>query len=88
MADEGFARDRLRAFIERVERLEEEKATLMADIKEIYDEAKGTGFDPKIMRQVVRIRKMDDADRQEQEMVLDTYLHALGMAEAPAAAAE
>lgn len=88
MADGGFAQERLRSFIERIERLEEEKAGLTADIKEVYDEAKGTGFDAKIMRQVVRLRKMEPADRQEQEMILDTYLHALGMAAAPAEAAK
>ena len=68
----NLARDHLRAFIERIERLEEEKATLMEDIREVYAEAKGTGFDPKIMRQVVRIRKMEPDQRQEQEYVLDT----------------
>lgn len=80
------ARDHLRAFIERIERLEEEKATLAADIREVYAEAKGTGFDPKVMRQVIRLRKMEPTDRQEMEYVLDTYLHALGMADAPMAA--
>ena len=79
----NLARDHLRAFIERIERLEEEKATLMEDIREIYAEAKGTGFDPKIMRQVVRIRKIEPDQRQEQEYVLDTYLSALGMLEQP-----
>ena len=77
----NLARDHLRAFIERIERLEEEKATLMEDIREIYAEAKGTGFDPKIMRQVVRIRKIEPDQRQEQEYVLDTYVSALGMLE-------
>ena len=77
----NLAREHLRAFIERVERLEEEKAALMEDIREIYAEAKGTGFDPKIMRQVVRIRKLEPDQRQEQEYVLDTYLSALGMLE-------
>lgn len=82
-----LARDQLRAFIERIERLEEEKAALMADIREIYAEAKGTGYDPKIMRQVVRLRKLEPNDRQEQEFVLDTYLSALGMIEQSGAAA-
>jgi len=82
-----IARDQLRAFIERIERLEEEKAALMADIREVYAEAKGTGFDPKIMRQVVRLRKMEPDARQEQEFVLDTYLSALGMVEHSGAAA-
>ena len=72
------AADRLRSFIERIERLEEEKATIMADQKEVYAEAKGEGYDSKILRQVVRIRKMDRADRQEQEALLDLYLSALG----------
>lgn len=76
----GFARDQLRAFIERIERLEEEKQTIADDIKEVYAEAKGTGFDTKILRQVIRIRKQDSAERQEQEALLDLYLHALGMA--------
>tara|TARA_B100000700_G_scaffold304460_1_gene377142 strand:- start:279 stop:590 length:312 start_codon:yes stop_codon:yes gene_type:complete len=75
----NVARNHLRAYIDRIERLEEEKAALMEDIREIYAEAKGTGFDPKIMRQVVRIRKMEPDQRQEQEYILDTYLSALGM---------
>ena len=72
------AADRLRSFIERVERLEEEKAAILNDTKEIYAEAKGEGYDVKILRQVVRIRKMDRAERQEQEAILDLYLSALG----------
>ena len=75
----GVAGERLRSFIERIERLEEEKAALAEDIREVYSEAKGTGFDVKIMRQIVRLRKLDSADRQEQEALLDTYLAALGM---------
>ncbi len=70
---------RLKSFIERIERLEEEKAGIAADIKEVYAEAKGTGFDIKIMRQIVRLRKMESADRQEQEELLDVYMRALGM---------
>ena len=73
-----IAADRLRSFIERVERLEEEKAAIMNDVKEVYAEAKGEGYDVKIMRQVVRIRKMDRADRQEAEALLDLYLNAIG----------
>jgi len=69
----------LRAFVERIERLEEEKAALTADIREVYAEAKGQGFDTKIMRQVVRLRKLENADRQEQEAILDLYMSALGM---------
>ncbi|MCW2245887.1 uncharacterized protein (UPF0335 family) [Azospirillum fermentarium] len=76
----GIAADRLRSFIERIERLEEEKKGIQDDIKEIYAEAKGTGFDVKIMRQIIRLRKMDNADRQEQETILELYLQALGMA--------
>ncbi|MEO1242011.1 MAG: DUF2312 domain-containing protein [Pseudomonadota bacterium] len=72
------AADRLRSFIERVERLEEEKTAILNDVKEIYAEAKGEGYDVKILRQVVRIRKMDRAERQEQEAILDLYLSALG----------
>ncbi|MDG1859304.1 MAG: DUF2312 domain-containing protein [Emcibacteraceae bacterium] len=75
----GIAADALKSFIERIERLEEEKKAMADDIKDIYAEAKSTGFDPKIMRQIVRLRKMDETERQEQEMLLDTYTHALGM---------
>ncbi|MBM3571207.1 MAG: DUF2312 domain-containing protein [Alphaproteobacteria bacterium] len=84
----GFAADRLRSLIERIERLEEEKAALAADIREIYAEAKGTGFDTKIMRQVVKLRKMDRADVEEQETLLDLYCRALGMRDAAAVAAD
>jgi len=79
MAKSGFAAGQLRSFIERVERIEEEKKALTADVREIYAEAKGHGFDVKVMRAVVRLRAMDKADRQEQEAVLDMYLSALGM---------
>ncbi len=80
MADVGgIAADRLRSFIERVERLEEEKAALAADIREVYSEAKGAGFDVKIMRQLIRLRKLDHADRQEQEEILEVYKRALDM---------
>lgn len=82
MADVGgVAGAQLRSFIERIERLEEEKAALSADIREVYAEAKGNGFEPKTMRQVVRLRKMDKADRDEQETLLEIYKAALGMAE-------
>ena len=77
----GVAADRLRSFIERIERLEEEKAALAADIREVFSEAKGTGFDTKIMRQVIRLRKMESNDREEQEHLLDLYKRALGLAE-------
>jgi uncharacterized protein (UPF0335 family) len=80
MADvAGIAGDRLKSFIERIERLEEEKRALAEDIKEVFAEAKGTGFDTKVMRQIVRVRKMDQADRAEQEELLDLYMRALGM---------
>ena len=84
----GIAGDRLKSFIERIERLEEERRTLGADLKEVYAEAKGTGFDTKIMRQIVRLRRMDKDDLDEQESLLDVYKRALGMLpEAPASAA-
>ena len=80
MADVGgVAGDRLKSFIERIERLEEEKAALAADVREVYAEAKGEGFDAKVMRQVVRLRKMDSADREEEEAVLELYKQALGL---------
>ena len=80
MADVGgIAADRLKSFIERIERLEEEKAALTADIREVYAEAKATGFDTKIMRQVVKLRKMDSNDREEQEELLDLYKRAVGL---------
>ena len=71
--------DRLRSLIERVERLEEEKNNLLSDIKEVFSEAKGLGYDPKIMRKVLIIRKMDVDERLEQEALLDTYRNALGI---------
>ena len=76
----GIAGDRLRAYIERIERLEEEKAALAADVREVFAEAKGNGFDVKIMRQVLRLRKMDGDDRAEEEALLDVYKRAIGMA--------
>jgi len=79
MAKSGFAKDHLKSFVERVERLEEEKAALAADIREVYAEAKGQGFDTKIMRKVVSLRKLDKSERQEQEAIMDLYLSALGM---------
>ena len=76
----GIAGDQLRSYIERIERLEEEKAALAADIREVFSEAKGNGFDVKIMRQIIRLRKLDRDDRQEQEELLQLYQHAIGMA--------
>ena len=84
MAEDGVAQDQLRAFIERIERMEEEKAAIAADIKEIYAEAKGNGFDTKVIRQIVRIRKQDANERMEYEAILELYLSALGMTAAPA----
>ena len=72
-------RNQLKAFIERIERLEEEKSALAGDIKDVYLEAKGTGFDVKVMRQVIRLRKQNVNERKEMEAVLETYLAALGM---------
>ena len=69
----------LKAFIERIERLSEEARTIAEDIKEIYSEAKGNGFDPKILRKIVALRKQDANERREMEEVLETYLRALGM---------
>ena len=80
MADVGgVAADRLRTIIERIERLEEEKKALSDDMREVFSEAKGAGFDVKVIRQVVRLRKMDATDRSEMELVLDVYKRALGM---------
>ncbi|MBI1181684.1 MAG: DUF2312 domain-containing protein [Alphaproteobacteria bacterium] len=78
MADVGgIAAGQLKALIERIERLEEEKKGLQDDIRDVYAEAKGNGFDPKIMRQVIRLRKLERDDRQEQEALLDLYMAAL-----------
>ena len=71
--------ERLKSLIERIERLEEEKSNILTDIKEVYSEAKGLGYDPKIMRKVLIIRKMDIDERLEQEALLDTYRNALGI---------
>ncbi len=84
MSDSNLiARDQLRSFIERIERLEEEKKTISDDIKDVYGEAKAVGFDTKVLRKVVAIRKQDSAERLEQEAILETYLSALGMIELP-----
>ena len=73
----GLAADRLRSLIERIERLEEEKKAISSDIRDIFAEAKSAGFDVKIMRAVIKLRKMNAADRDEQELLLDTYKKAL-----------
>ena len=75
----GIVSERLRTIIERIERLEEEKSALAEDIREIFSEAKSAGFDVKILRQVIRLRKLDNSDRQEQEAMLDLYKRALDM---------
>ena len=75
----GIAADRLRSIIERIERLEEERKALGSDIKDIYSEAKSAGFDVKIVRQLIRIRKQEPAEVEEQETLLDIYRRALGM---------
>jgi uncharacterized protein (UPF0335 family) len=87
----GIAADRLKSFIERIERLEQEKQAIAADIKEVYAEAMGSGFATKIMRQIVRLRKRDRDELDEEETLLDVYKRALGMlpdAGSRAAAAE
>jgi uncharacterized protein (UPF0335 family) len=73
------AADQLRLFIERIERLEEEKKAIADDIRDVYAEAKASGYDPRIMRMVVRLRKMESHDRQEQDAILETYRSALGL---------
>lgn len=82
MADSGgIAADHLKSFIERIERLEEEKAAIASDIKEVYSEAKGNGFDTKIMKEIIKQRKKSREERQEEEELLDVYKRALGMDE-------
>jgi uncharacterized protein (UPF0335 family) len=76
----GITAGQLRSYIERVERLEEEKAEIAATVREVFAEAKANGFDTKVMRQVIKLRKMEPQDRAEQESLLDLYLRALGMA--------
>jgi uncharacterized protein (UPF0335 family) len=75
----GIAAEQLRSIVERIERLEEEKSALAGDIRDVYSQAKGSGFDLKVLRQVIRLRKMNNSDRQEQETLLDIYKRALGM---------
>jgi len=75
----ALAKDQLKAVVERIERLEEEKKAIADDIRDVYAEAKGNGYDTKALRTVIRLRKQDKAERQEQEAVLETYMHALGM---------
>ena len=75
----GTAREQLKAFVARIERLEEDKQAIAEDLKQVYGEAKANGFDTKVLRQVVRLRKQDTTERQEQDTIRDLYLHALGM---------
>jgi len=77
--DPRFAKDHLKAFVERIERLEEEKKAIADDIRDVYAEAKGTGFDVKALRTIVRLRKQDVDERREHDAILETYMHALGM---------
>jgi len=74
-----FAKDQLKAFVERVERLEEEKKAIADDIRDVYAEAKGSGFDIKVMRKIISMRKRDVSEREEEEAILDLYMQALGM---------
>jgi uncharacterized protein (UPF0335 family) len=83
ISSDSVAQDQLRAFVERIERMEEEKKAISDDIKEIYAEAKGNGFDTKVLRQIIRIRKQDRSERMEQEALLDLYMAALGMQVTP-----
>jgi uncharacterized protein (UPF0335 family) len=77
--NENIAADRLRSLVERIERLDEERKALASDIKDIFAEAKGAGFDVKVIRQLIRIRKQEPAEVEEQETLLDVYRRALGM---------
>ncbi len=74
-----FAKDQLKAIIERIERLEEEKKAISDDIRDVYAESKGNGYDVKALRTIVRLRKQDPNERQEQETIIETYMQALGM---------
>ena len=78
----GIAGEQLRAIVERIEKLEEEKQSIADDIKDVFAEAKGNGFDIKALRALIKLRKQDSNEREEQEAILDTYMHALGMARA------
>jgi uncharacterized protein (UPF0335 family) len=80
VSDTGVAADELKQFIERIERLEEEKAALQGDIKEVFAEMKGRGFDTRAVRTILKIRKKDHSERQEEEAILELYMNALGMA--------
>jgi uncharacterized protein (UPF0335 family) len=79
VASTGVAAEELKQFVERIERLEEEKAAISGDIKDVFAEAKGRGFDVKAIRHIIRLRKKDHAERQEEEAILELYMQALGM---------
>jgi len=83
VSPDSVAQDQIKAFIERIERLEEEKKAIGGDIKEVYAEAKGNGFDTKVLRKIIAIRKQDAQERLEQEALLELYMTALGMATGP-----
>lgn len=78
----AFARDQLKAFIERIEKLEGEKKSIAHDIRDVYAESKANGFDVKALREIVRLRKIEPTERQERDAILETYMHALGMLKA------
>ena len=77
-----FAKDQLKAFVERIEKLEEEKKTISDDIRDVYAESKANGFDVKALRAIVRLRKIEPTEREEQDAILETYMNALGMLKA------
>ena len=83
ISSDSVAQDQIRAFIERIERLETEKSSIAGDIKEVYAEAKGNGFDTKVLRKIIQIRRQDHNQRMEIEALLELYMTALGMASAP-----
>lgn len=74
-----FAKDQLKAFVERIEKLEEEKKAIADDIRDVYAEAKANGFDTKALREIIKLRKLEPAEREERDAILETYMHALGM---------
>jgi len=80
MSVDGIAGEKLLSLIQRIENLEEDRTNIGADIREVYSEAKALGFDPKIMRQIIKLRKLENDDRQEQEALIDSYKAAIGMA--------
>ncbi|MEZ5909637.1 MAG: DUF2312 domain-containing protein [Hyphomicrobiaceae bacterium] len=85
---QASAQNQLRQLVEKIERLEEEKAALAGDIRDVFNEAKSMGFDVKVLRQIIRLRKKSKTDRDEEEAILETYMHALGMLDQTMMAAE